>query len=218
MSNKKLKISIQGLPASNSENVTLRLYPNAEVKYCASFIEAINALGKDDVDLCILPYGNPLAGAVRERITRDWRPDNGNILWPKEGEVFVVQKFLNDLHRHNLVQLEKHSHKITHCLVGLEGAEFADIKRVWSHPMAFVQCSAFMDAHNLEKNLYEDTAAAAEYVSKQNDKSFAAIADAKAAKKNGLKVLARAIADIEPNFTDFVVFTKAENEATITHG
>ncbi len=209
---KNIKISIQGLPASNSENVTLRLYPQAEIKYCDSFIEAINALGKDEVDICILPYGNPLAGSVRERVGRDWRSDTGNIIWPRKGEVFVVQRFLNDLHQYGLVQIERHSHKITHCLVATKDTTFENIKEVWTHPMAFVQCAAFVDTYEFKKNQYSDTAAAAEYIAQQNNPTFAAIADEKAARNNGLQVLKRGIADIEPNFTDFVVFTKKEKE------
>jgi chorismate mutase/prephenate dehydratase len=209
---KRYKISIQGLPASNSENAALRLYPNAEIKYCSSFIEAINAVGKKEVDLAVLPYGNPLAGSVRERVSRDWTVGNGNILSPKKGEVFVVQKFLNDLEKYDLVQIEKYSHRIVHCLVGLETAEFEDIKEVWTHPMAFIQCAAFVDTYEFTKHLYEDTAAAAEFVAGEGNKAYAAIADAKAAAQNGLKIFKQGIADIEPNFTDFVVFTSKDND------
>lgn len=212
MREKNLKISIQGLPASNSENVALRLYPNAAITYCKSFVEAINTLGKGDVDLSILPYGNLLVGSVRERITQDWSADPENVLKPHKGDIFVVQKFLNDLERYNFSQVEKYSHRIIHCLCGIQGSTFEEITDVYSHPMALLQCGAFIDQNNLYKHPFEDTAASAKRIAEENDVTKAAIADVRAARAHNLKVHRIGIADIEPNFTDFVSFTTKDKE------
>ena len=79
------------------------------------------------------------------------------------------------------------------------------IKRIYSHPNVFGQCRGWIERNFPAVDLHESTstAKAAEMASKRADS--ACIASRLAAKKYGLKVLARSIEDSASNVTRFLV-------------
>ena len=69
---------------------------------------------------------------------------------------------------------------IHHHLMGLENQALADIKEVWSHPMALLQCRKFFRSHSHIKLVEEsDTAEVAQRIQKKQLKGIAAIASKK---------------------------------------
>ena len=64
---------------------------------------------------------------------------------------------------------------------------------------------------------YSNTARAAEFISKQNDVSMAAIGTVEAAELYGLSVISRSINTGVDNTTRFAVFSRKESEKNKTH-
>lgn len=98
--------------------------------------------------------------------------------------------------------------KIHHALVGLPDAEISDIKTVYSHPQALMQCAGYLnEKHDWHQVSLSNTALAAVKVLKDGDKSQAAIASQAAAEFHGLKVLQMPINDNRFNSTRFIIAT-----------
>lgn len=98
---------------------------------------------------------------------------------------------------------------VRHCLVGTKDSDINNIKAVYSHSQALMQCSEFLNTlnntNNISLNEYTSTAAAAKYVSEKGDNIIAAIASPRTAKLYGLKVLSDNITDNNCNTTRFAV-------------
>ncbi len=90
--------------------------------------------------------------------------------------------------------------------MALKGQEIKDIKEVWSHPMALLQCKAFFKKHPHIKLVEDvDTAEVAKRISKENLIGIAAIAPKIAAEIFNLEVIEDEIQTIKDNSTRFVI-------------
>lgn len=97
---------------------------------------------------------------------------------------------------------------IRHMLLGIEGATMDDIKVVYSHPQALMQCDKFLDANRQWQTVsLQNTAVSAKKVKDDNDKSQAAIASRIAGKLHGLHILKENINHNEKNTTRFIVIS-----------
>lgn len=95
---------------------------------------------------------------------------------------------------------------INHALLGLLEAELSQIRTVYSHPQALMQCSRFLNSHREWKQIsLENTAVAAKKVVGDKDVSQAAVASETAGKLYGLKVLKPAINHNSCNTTRFII-------------
>jgi prephenate dehydratase len=100
--------------------------------------------------------------------------------------------------------------RIKQNLVALPGVTIEDLKEVYSHPMAILQCQDFFDAHpriRLIESL--DTALSAEEISQKKLTDTGAISSRLAAEKYGLDILAKSIETNKMNYTRFLIL--AEN-------
>jgi chorismate mutase/prephenate dehydratase len=96
--------------------------------------------------------------------------------------------------------------KVEHCLVALEMVPLSRIRRVFSHPQALAQCSNFLSSLNeCHVEAFADTAMSVRRVGEEQDLSQAAIASEEAARRYGLTVIKRDIANQKENFTRMVV-------------
>jgi chorismate mutase / prephenate dehydratase len=103
--------------------------------------------------------------------------------------------------------------KVEHCLVAIEDVPLSRIRRVFSHPQALAQCSNFLAAlPDCHVESFLDTAMAVQRVGVEQDLSQAAIASEEAARRYGLTVIKRDIANQKENFTRMVVIA-AQPEA-----
>ena len=100
---------------------------------------------------------------------------------------------------------------ITHDLLALPGVELGEIRTVISHPQALSQCAEYLKKLGVETQAFSNTALAAEYVQKQNDRSLAALASAESAALFGLSVLEAAVNDRDDNTTRFGAFSRRKN-------
>ena len=118
------------------------------------------------------------------------------------------------LDEHNLTICGEYYMPIHHCLMALEGQQIADIKEVYSHPMALLQCKEFFKKHNHIKLIEDvDTADVAKRIKDKNLKGIAAIAGKTAAEIYGLSILQEDIQTIKTNSTRFFILTSNNNSA-----
>ncbi len=125
-----------------------------------------------------------------------------------------------DLLRHSgLFIVGEQYRRISHCLVGLPGANLDGIKQVHSHPMAILQCERFLEEKLPQVDAHErhDTAESVEYVMGLGDKAQAAIASEEAAKLHGAAVLARDIETDKHNYTRFLVLHKRNHVGDVVN-
>ena len=94
--------------------------------------------------------------------------------------------------------------QIRHCLLGVPGAKEEDIKRVYAHPQALMQCERYLRDAGVQQISMANNAFAAEKVAKDKDPSQAAIAGAHAADIYGLRILREGINSAHGNTTRFI--------------
>ena len=100
----------------------------------------------------------------------------------------------------------EHKLHIEHCICCLPEDSWETLTEVHSHPVALMQCRQFLDRHaSLKAVETDDTAGAAEYISRNGCRGWAAICNSSAARLYGLKVLEDQIEDNKHNFTRFLV-------------
>jgi prephenate dehydratase len=176
------KIAFQGSFGAYSHLACNEFYPDFQPLNYKSFKDVFMAVANEEVDFGIFPLENSYAGRVSE--------------------------IHNLLQNSNLFIVAEHFLKIEHNLVAIKGAKIADIKKIYSHPQALMQCSENINK-NIEQISYSNTAEAAKFVANKNDKSLAAICSKYAAKINQLDILEKNIQDSKnDNMTIFMVISK----------
>ncbi|PKA47557.1 Arogenate dehydratase/prephenate dehydratase 6, chloroplastic [Apostasia shenzhenica] len=184
MHGSQLRVAYQGVPGAYSEAAAGRAYPNCEAIPCDQFEVAFQAVELWIADRAVLPVENSLGGSIHR---------NYDLL------------LRHRLHIVGEVQMPVH-----HCLLALPGVRKEYLTRVISHPQALSQCEHTLTSLglNVAREAFDDTAAAAEYVSANGLRDTAAIASARAAELYGLQILADGIQDDSGNVTRFVMLAR----------
>lgn len=182
-----MKIAIQGIKGSFHHIVAEKFFgENIELAECMSFTEIPVLLKNDQVESAVMAIENSIAGAILPNYALI---DEYEL--SIEGEVYV------NIHHH---------------LMALEGQDLSDIKEVWSHPMALLQCRKFFREHPGIKLIEEkDTAEVARRIQEKNIKGVAAVASKRAADLFGLDIISNDIQTIKHNSTRFFVLKKSKN-------
>ncbi len=175
------KIYFQGTFGAYSHLAALSIFKDAEIIPCKTFDECFLKASKDDSSKIIIPESN--------RIT-------GNI-----GIEYLIFKYRLNIY-------SEYFQKIEHNLLGLPGTKIAEINDVYSHGQALSQCSKFIKSNNLIEHVRADTAGSAEMVSKEKDKSKAAIASSLSAKTYNLEIIQKNIENEKGNLTRFLIMGK----------
>jgi len=96
--------------------------------------------------------------------------------------------------------------RINQNLVALAGQTINDIREVYSHPMAILQCQRFFDDHPTIRLIDSvDTALSAKEIADKQLMQTAAISSASAAKKYHLEIIAEGIETHKKNYTRFLI-------------
>lgn len=180
-------IAIQGIKGS-FHHIVAQHYFGSEVEFvaCLSFDEAVNSLLNKETDAVVMALENSIAGSI------------------------IPNYALIDTHDLHIVGEEYLD--IQHHLMILPGQGIQDIKEVYSHPMALLQCKTFFKKHPHIKLIEDkDTAEVAQRIQKQQLKGVAAIASKLASELFELEILAESIQTIKHNETRFVI-VKRESE------
>lgn len=98
---------------------------------------------------------------------------------------------------------------IRHSLIG--NIDLAKVKKVYSHPQAFLQCGAWMREHLPEAELIEVPSTVAGIQKAKRRKDSAAIGSDAAAEQNGMGVIEAGIEDNQDNTTRFLVIAMKDS-------
>ena len=142
--------------------------------------DALGAISEGMADFAVLPIENSTAGFVSEIYD----------LLLKYDDYIVGEQII----------------RIEHKLLGCPGAKLEDIKSVYSHEQALMQCEQYLNKHrNWTQTALENTAGAAKKVAMDQDKTQAAIASAIAGETFGLEILDENICENDVNSTRFII-------------
>ncbi|MBN1654114.1 MAG: 3-deoxy-7-phosphoheptulonate synthase [Deltaproteobacteria bacterium] len=177
-------VAFQGAEGAYSHIAAMKHFGPRETQVlyrgCDTFQSMLETVSSGFADYGMLPIENTTAGSINEAYD----------LLAKTNLAIVGEEVL----------------LIEHCLIALESAEIGNIRHIYSHPQALAQCSNFLSSlPDCVVEAFQDTAMAVKQIRTEQDRSQAAIASEEAAKRYGLTVIKREIANQKDNFTRFVV-------------
>lgn len=184
------RVAYSGIEGAYANIAAKKIFPYGRAISYPDFRAAYEAVERGDCDCCVLPIENSYAGEV--------------------GQVMDLM-FQGSLYVNGIYTL-----RITHHLLGLEGATLSGVKTVVSHPQALAQCAEYIRKRGFETVEYANTAKAAKAVRDGGDVSVAAIASSETARLYGLSVLDHDVNESATNSTRFAVFSRAQNKQVNT--
>ena len=186
------KLGYTGVPGAYAYEVMINLLKNSKnsdgstgvrAKEILSFNthrELVEGVENGKVDFAILPIENSIVGEVRDSI------DLIN-----KRSIYIVGEV---------------KHRIVHNLLGIKGSKIEDIKRVYSHEQALMQCSEFLGKYpEWEKVKMNNTALSAKYIGDTKNKENACIANMETREMYNLELLQPDINNEKENFTRFFI-------------
>jgi len=181
-------VSYLGPAGTYTEEAAMFFFPEAKTMMPKGTVdEAIADVMNGTADYAVIPQENTLGGAVTNYVDA----------LIKQNDAFVIGEVILP---------------ISQTLMGVPGAAIEDIKTVCSHAQGIKQSETWRKEHLPDAVTEEkaSTAAAAEYVAEQQDKSIAAIAAPGVAALYGLDVLAENVQITDANKTRFYVLSAKE--------
>lgn len=180
---KNCRVVYQGVEGAYQHQAALRYFgEDVNIFHMDSFRGCMEAIKEGMADYAVLPIENSSAGEVS---------DIYDLL--EEYENYIVGEQILEIH---------------HALLGVPGAVLSDVKTVYSHPQALMQCSVYLEQQKgWRQEPVANTAMAARKVSEDKDRTQAAIGSVEAAKRHGLEVLKMPINHDRFNSTRFIVVT-----------
>lgn len=177
-----IKIAIQGIRGSFHDIAAHEYFADEDIELicCSTFEDIFAAMKADDTCLGLMAIENTIAGSLLH---------NYELL--RESGVTIIGE---------------HKLHIEHSIMCLPEDNLGDIREVNSHPVALAQCRDFLAGHpDMKVVEAEDTAGAAETISRLRLRGHAAICHAGAAPLYSMKVLRTAIEDNKHNYTRFLL-------------
>lgn len=181
---KDVRVVFQGVEGAYS-HAAVRMYfgEDADAYHVEKFEDTMKELGRGQADYAVLPIENSTAGFVITNYDLLSRYDNHIV-----GEIYVP---------------------VDHVLLGVPGASVSDVKTVYSHNQALMQCSEYLNSHrDWNQVSMLNTAAAAKKVMEEQDKTQAAVASRTAGELYGLAELKTSISNEKGNTTRFLVLSR----------
>ena len=181
-------VAIQGVKGSFHHIVSQQFFEKpVHAIECLTFDEVVDSLINEACDAAIMALENSIAGSL------------------------IPNYALID--NHGLHIVGEHYLDIQHNLMALPNQSIDDIKEVYSHPMALLQCKEFFKQYPHIKLVEDkDTAEVADRIYKNNLVGIGAIASVKAAELFNLNILAYSIQTIKHNETRFVIVKRTNSE------
>lgn len=176
-----MKIAIQGIKGS-FHHIVAESYFGTQIELieCMSFAEMPGVILRGEADYAVMAIENSIAGAILP-----------NYALIDEFDLVISGEYYLQIHQNLMV---------------LKGQKIENIKKVFSHPMALLQCNNFFRDYPHIKLIEDaDTAEVAQRIQEQQLLKVGAVASEKAAEIYGLEVIAPEIQTIKNNFTRFVI-------------
>ena len=179
-----MKIGFQGERGAYSEIAAQRIFGEAiRPVPLHSFEEVFEKVDSGTLPCGIIPLENSLTGSILQ---------NYDLLL-----------------RYKLSIVSEISQRISHNLIVHPGCRFADLKEVYSHPQALMQCEKYLSrCKTMQKVPAYDTAGAVKWIKENNLRHAAAIASTLAAEIYEMEVLQKGIESDPENYTRFVVLRR----------
>lgn len=190
------EIAYQGVEGAYSQAALVKFFGEHHKTHpVKTWREAFEDLKNKRADYAVLPIENSTAGMISE---------NFDLMTEYDCAVIGEQVI-----------------KIDHSLLALPGAKLSDIKVVYSHPQALLQCSDYLDSHpSFEARSVLNTAMSAKKVHDDGRLDQAAIAGKINADIYGLQILDEKIQDDKTNATRFIIVSSEKkffiNAKTLT--
>lgn len=176
-----VQVVYQGVEGAYSHEAAKQYFgPDVQAHHVPSWEEAMEEVSRGQAAYAVLPIENSSAGAVSSIYDLLVKYNNYIV-----GEVFL---------------------EINHALLGLPDAGLEEIRTVYSHPQALMQCSEYLNSNKHWRQVsVANTAMAAKKVLEDGDKSQAAVASETAGQIYGLTALRTSINHNKSNTTRFIV-------------
>jgi prephenate dehydratase len=181
------KVAFQGEPGAYAHLAAREALPHVEALPRPTFEQAVDAVRNGETDLCIIPVENSLMGRIADI----------HHLLPDAGLHIVGEHFL----------------RIRHQLLGLKGANLANLKSVYSQGPALAQCLKIIREMKLTAQNWHDTAGSAKHIAELKDPTAGAIASRLAGELYGLDVLKADVEDESHNMTRFLIMSHEPDDA-----
>ena len=190
------KLGYTGVPGSYAYEVLMNILKNNKnldvdsieenknIFHFNSHKELVEAVHTKKIDIGILPIENSIVGEVRDSID-----------------------LINTKNIHIIGEVR---HKISHNLLGVKGSRIEDIRNIYSHDQAFMQCSQFLSKHEWHLNRMTNTAISGKYIAAEGKKENACIANMKTKEVYELELLKKNINNEEENYTRFFIISNEE--------
>ena len=174
-------VSYLGPKGSYSSLAAQALAPGARELPCGSFYAAAEALERGEADCAVLPVENTLQGAVTQNL---------DLLYAS-ADLFAVREYLL---------------KIEHRLIARAGTELSQVRRIFSHQQAILQCGKFLSRELPQAELIytESTAESLSHLEREGDAGIVG----SHVRAEGYAFLGANIADEPKNFTHFLLVKK----------
>lgn len=183
-----MNVAIQGIPGSFHHQVALLNFGDqAKILPFLTFEEVAKSVANGLATVGIMAIENSIAGAILPNYDL--------------------------IDRYELFIHEEYYLPIAHHLMALPGQSIENLIEVRSHPMALLQCKAFLAQYpHIRLIDDQDTASVAKRIRDEQLEGVAAIASEIAAISYGLEVIAPQIQTVKDNFTRFIYLTREKSK------
>ncbi len=171
-------IAFQGIRAAHSEAACRQAYPDKQTMPLPSFEDVFEAVRSGQAAMGMVPIENSQTGRVAEI----------HSLLPQM-DLYIIGEYIQAIEQH---------------LLAIPASKLEDLRHVYSHPQALLQCRQTLRQLKIQMHDYADTALAAHDVAEWQDLSKAAVASELAAQEYNLKIIKRNMEDSPDNKTLFV--------------
>ena len=176
-------VCFQGVEGAYSQLAMNEFFNESMAKafHVDTWRDAMEAIKNKEADYAVLPIENSSAGSIAE---------NYDLL--TEYDVTIIGEQIL---------------KVDHALLGIKGAKISDIKTVYSHPQALMQCDGYIRSKHMDwdAKALHNTAVSAKKVHDDKDITQAAIGSKLNASIYDLDILEEQIQDIKTNETRFII-------------
>lgn len=176
------KVACQGVEGAYAQSACDRIFDSPDISFYKTWEDVFKSVESGECKYGVVPLENSTAGTV-------------NAVYDLVGKYkFYIVKSLKL--------------KIYHSLLVRRGVCLEDIKEIVSHEQALQQCSKFISSLNVKVTVFDNTAAAAEYVSKSGRDDLAAIGSPDCADLYNLVSIRDDIMNTDNNYTRFICVSK----------
>ena len=176
------KVGCQGVEGAYAQSACDRIFDSPDISFYKTWENVFKSVESGECKYGVVPLENSTAGTV-------------NAVYDLVGKYkFYIVKSLKL--------------KIYHSLLVRRGVKLEDIKEIVSHEQALQQCSKLISSLNVKVTVFDNTAAAAEYVSKSGRDDIAAIGSPDCADLYNLVSIRDDIMNTDNNYTRFICVSK----------